>query len=321
MKNNIKTSLTIFIVAALLMATSVQSCGAKTSLKEVSEEIMPDDPGTVTRNFNYTHFNGISVSGIVTVQLVKSNNYKVSITLPENLDKYLEVSVQNGILKIGWSQNLPSRMLSNLSGKQVKAEIAMPMLESLEMSGSTSFYCTDEFNLGHNELEIHTAGSSKIGTLNVKAEKLEAKITGASKISLSGSFDETDIELAGSAKAEFMIDAKELDIDAAGACSANISGRYNKAEIDAAGAASLKLKGSVNSLTVESSGACKVDAMDLDTDHAAIFASGSSHVRANADKSLVMEATGASSVKYKASNNANVVLREVTRSASVSRVN
>ncbi len=321
MKNNIKTSLSLFLLATVIMATSVQSYGEKTSFKSASEEIMPDNPETVTRNFNYTDFNGISVSGIVTVQLVKSNNYKVSITLPENLDKYLEVSVSKGILKIGWSQNLPSRLLSNLSGKQVKAEIAMPMLQSLEMSGSTSFYCTDEFNLGHNELEIHTAGSSKIGTLNVKAEKLEAKITGASKISLSGSFDETDIELAGSAKAEFMIDAKELEIDAAGACSANCSGKFNKAEIDAAGAASLKLNGTANSLVVESSGACKVDAMDIEADNAAVFASGSSRVRINATKSLVMEATGTSTVKYKASPNANVVLREVTRSASVSRVN
>ncbi len=321
MKSNIKSSLTMFILATVIMATSIQSCGAKTLQEFDPEEIMRDDPETVTRNFNYTDFHGISASGIVTVQLVKSNNYKVEITLPEKLDKYLEVSVSQGILKIGWKDNLPSKLLSSLSSKQVKAEIAMPMLQSLEMSGLTSFYCTDEFNLGHREFDIRIAGSSKIGDLNVKAEKLEAKISGGSKISLSGSFDEADIQLSGSSKADFMFDAEELEIDAAGASNANCSGKFRKAEIDAAGAASLKLKGTVNSLVVESSGACRVDAMDMEADNAAIFASGSSNIRANATKSLVVEATGASTVKYKASHNANVVLREVTRSSSVSRVN
>ncbi len=321
MKNSIKANLSLFLLATVIMATSVQSCVAKTLHEPVSERIMPDNPETVTRNFHYTDFDGISVGGAVTVQLVRSNNYKVEITLPENLDKYLEVSVKNGILIIGWKDNLPSKLLSNLSGKQVKAEIAMPMLQSLEMSGLTAFYCTDEFNLGHKEFDIHISGSSKIGDLSIKAEKLEAKISGAAKISLSGSFDEAEVELSGSSKAELMFDAKELEIDAAGASNANCSGKYNKAEIDAAGAASLKLKGTANSLKVESSGACKVDAMDIEADYASVSASGTSRVRINANKSLVMEATGASTVKYKASQNANVELREVTRSASVSRVN
>lgn len=321
MKNNIKASLTMLVLATVIIATSGQSCVAKPLQELDPKDIMRDDPETVTRNFNYTGFHGISVGGIVTVQLVKSNSYKVEITLPENLDKYLDVSVSKGILKIGWKDNLPSKLLSKLSNKQVKAEIAMPMLQSLEMSGFTAFYCTDEFNIGHKEFDIRIAGGSKIGDLNIKAEKLDAKISGASKISLSGGFDEADIELSGSSKAEFMFDAKELELDASGASSANCSGKYNKAEIEASGAVSLKLKGSVNSLVVESSGASKVDAMGAEADNAAVSAAGSSQVRVNVNKSLVTEATGASTVKYKASHNANVVLREVSRSASVSRVN
>ena len=83
--------------------------------------------------FNCRDFTGLDVSGIVKVKLAKSDFYKVKVTLPEELAEYLDVHVSEGVLRIGWSKNIPSRIQRKLGDLTCTAEVTMPELRKLEM--------------------------------------------------------------------------------------------------------------------------------------------------------------------------------------------
>ena len=131
------------------------------------------DAEYTTCKFNCKDFSGLELSGIVEVNLVKSDSYKVEITLPNVLQEYLQVYVNHGILKIGWNKNIPANLQKKLGNWTCKAEISMPELRKLDMSGITSLKCDDTFDLGDEELSLDISGASKIKSLSVNAKKLE----------------------------------------------------------------------------------------------------------------------------------------------------
>lgn len=272
--------------------------------------------------FNCKDFSGLELSGIVEVNLVKSDSYKVEITLPNVLKEYLQVWVNNGVLKIGWNKNIPSKLQKELGNWTCKAEIAMPKLRKLEMSGATSLKCDDTFDLGREEISLDLSGASKIKSLNVNAEKLDAEISGACSYKLTGNFNEAELDLSGAASGSFKINADKAEVDVSGAAKTNMDGNFGKIEVDASGACILNLNGKVGTLEVDASGVSKVKAMDAETENAILETSGTANCSVNVTNSLMIEdATGASHINYKAPKNLGVMTKSIGRMASVNRVN
>ena len=166
--------------------------------------------------FNCRDFTGLDVSGIVKVTLAKSDFYKVKVTLPEELAEYLDVHVSEGVLRIGWSKNIPSSIQRKLGDRTCTAEVTMPELRKLEMSGATSLSCEDTFELGHRDFSLEMSGASSISSLKVNAEELEAEISGGCSCSISGNFREADLDLAGASNGRFEINADKLEMMPAG---------------------------------------------------------------------------------------------------------
>lgn len=272
--------------------------------------------------FNCKDFSGLELSGIVEVNLVKSDSYKVEIILPNVLKEYLQVWVNNGVLKIGWNKNIPSKLQKELGNWTCKAEIAMPKLRKLEMSGATSLKCDDTFDLGREEISLDLSGASKIKSLNVNAEKLDAEISGACSYKLTGNFNEAELDLSGAASGSFKINADKAEVDVSGAAKTNMDGNFGKIEVDASGACILNLNGKVGKLEVDASGASNVKAMDAEIEDALLETSGTANCSVNVTNSLMIEdATGASHINYKAPKNLGVMTKSVGRMASVNRVN
>lgn len=272
--------------------------------------------------FNCKDFSGLELSGIVEVNLVKSDSYKVEITLPNVLKEYLQVWVNNGVLKIGWNKNIPSKLQKELGNWTCKAEIAMPKLRKLEMSGATSLKCDDTFDLGREEISLDLSGASKIKSLNVNAEKLDAEISGACSYKLTGNFNEAELDLSGAASGSFKINADKAEVDVSGAAKTNMDGNFGKIEVDASGACILNLNGKVGKLEVDASGASNVKAMDAEIEDALLETSGTANCSVNVTNSLMIEdATGASHINYKAPKNLGVMTKSIGRMASVNRVN
>ena len=253
--------------------------------------------------FNCKNFTELDLSGVVEVNLVKSDSYKVEVTLPSVLQEYLLVYESNGVLKIGWNKQIPSKLHKRLGSWTCKAEIAMPELRKVEMSGATSLRCDDTFELGRGELSLELSGASHIKTLNANAGKLDAEISGASSCVMYGSYHEAELDLSGATKT-------------------SLDGDYGKVEIDASGACEVNLKGSIGTLEIDASGASNVKAMNAEAENAILETSGAANCSVNVTRSIMIEdATGASNIRYKAPKDLGVMMKSIGRAASVERVN
>ena len=252
--------------------------------------------------FNCKNFTGLDLSGVVEVNLVKSDSYKVEVTLPSVLQEYLMVYESNGVLKIGWNKQIPSKLQKRLGSWTCKAEIAMPELRKVEMSGATSLRCDDTFELGRGDLSLELSGASHIKTLNANAGKLDAEISGASYCVMHGSYHEAELDLSGATKT-------------------SLDGDYGKVEIDASGACEVNLKGTIGTLEIDASGASNVKAMNAEAENAILETSGAANCSVNVTRSIMIEdATGASNIRYKAPKDLGVMMKSIGRAASVERV-
>jgi hypothetical protein len=187
--------------------------------------------------------------------------------------------------------------------KSLEAEIVLPQLEGLDLSGA----CHGELKGFESEkdVRIHVSGSSKLkGFLG--ARKAELGVDGASSIALSGRAQSAQLSAHGSSHLtlpEFVVKQGKLDLD--GASNAEITVRSTdpfvakvsgsstlEANVDAAdidlnihGASEAKLRGSARNAKIVVEGSSRVNSPDLAIDA----------------KSIEIEAIGASSVVLKGS--------------------
>ena len=272
--------------------------------------------------FNCKDFTGLDLSGVVEVNLVKSDSYKVEVTLPSVLQEYLLVWVRNGVLKIGWNKQIPTKLQKQLESWTCKAEIAMPVLRKVEMSGATSMRCDDTFELGRGELSLELSGASHIKTLNANAGKLDAEISGASSCKMYGNYHEVELDLSGASSNSFVIKADKLEADVSGATKTSLDGDFGEVELDASGACEVNLKGTIINLEVDASGASNVKAMNAEAENAILETSGAANCSVNVTRSIMIEdATGSSNIRYKAPKDLGVMMKSIGRTASVERVN
>ena len=150
----------------------------------------------VTRDYDLKGFNGITASGIYDVQLEKSNTWKVSISVPEDLEDYLEVKVNNGRLVLGMKQ-VPLRVSKNFSKWTVTTKVSMPVLRSLSLSGAAKFDCNDSFDLGNETFKLELSGAGKANGLDINAKELEMEMGGATSANITGDFQKVEIEMSG----------------------------------------------------------------------------------------------------------------------------
>lgn len=272
-----------------------------------------------TCKFSCKGFTDLDLSGNVKVNLVKSDTYKVEVTLPRELEEYLLVRVDGGELKIGWKKNPPSKFQKNSGNWTCEAEISMPVLRELEMSGVTSLQCGDTFDLGRGEFSLDLSGASKVSSLNINAGKLEADISGASYCEVTGDLGEAELELSGAAKSSFKINADRLEAEVSGAGNTTLDGAFGVADIEVSGACELRLKGTVGTLKADASGAAKLKAMGAETQEAFLQTSGAAICEVNVTRSIVVnDATGTSRIRYKAPGEVNASVKG--RAASIERV-
>lgn len=280
-------------------------------------------PNYTKYKFNCKDFNKLDLSRTVKARVVKSDTYKVEITLPTEFKQYLKVYVKDGELKIGMSDdlNFNARVQQKYSNWTITAEIAMPELRGLEMSGASEFECKDTFDLGRENFSLELSGASKIKSLNVNGVELDAEISGAAAYKFTGNFKRAGLELSGASEGQWEINADYLDFEASGACKTKLNGDFRKIRLDASGACAISLNGMTERLEVDASGACKVRAMGLKANGVFVSASGACNCHLNAERSLTINnASGAANIMYKAPKDLEVRLMSIGRGATVKRV-
>ena len=109
------------LVAVLLTSGLLVGCGG----------VVVGSGKLATQEFNFSDFKRVDVSSAFEVEIAQSGSYHVSVTADDNLFEYIEVSKEGETLKIGL------KTVTNLGPATLKAQITMPQLSGLILSGAS----------------------------------------------------------------------------------------------------------------------------------------------------------------------------------------
>lgn len=220
----------------------------------------------ITDDMDFSDFTRVEVGAAFEVEIVQSEQFGVSITADDNLFKYIRVSQQGSTLKIGVQ---PAVMFRSAT---YRAEITMPQLHGLELSGAT-LGTVSGFESTEN-LDIEVSGASSLDLEEIKAGDITFDISGASTIvgevtagdigfdisgasivRLQGLADDIELDVSGASRvemADFPVGSASVSFSGASSGTVYVDGRL---DIDLSGASSLTYLGNVTLGNVDISGA------------------------------------------------------------------
>jgi hypothetical protein len=223
-----KIAFLVFITAILFGVALTVALGGFNSLIKISIGRTVGSGNVVTEKRDVAAFTGVDFGGAIEVEIAAQKEQSVEVEGDDNILPLIETEVRDGILYISNKERFSIR-------NRIKVRIGVDELNSLNVSGA-----------------------SKTTAANVKADKFDLNISGASKAEISG-------------------EAIELTANASGASKINAEGfKVKRADVDASGASTIMVNASE----------------DLDAN-----ASGASKIRYAGSPQVSQKATGASSVK------------------------
>jgi hypothetical protein len=203
-----------------------------------------------TQEFNFSDFSRVEVGSAFEVKVVQSDSYSVSVTADDNLFDYIEVSKQGTTLKIYLKT-------AQYIATTTRAEITMPQLRGLELSGATRGTVSG-FSSTEN-VDIEVSGASSLHMVDMSAGDIDLDISGASRVTGDISARDADFGVSGASTVQLEGSASDTVIKASGASRVELAGfTVNNADVNLSGAST----GTVNlegRLDADLSGASKLD--------------------------------------------------------------
>jgi hypothetical protein len=205
----------------------------------------------ITETRSLDNFTEIEVGGAFQIDVTySSNEEKVEVEAPENIQNYIITKVKSGKLMISF------RSSTNITCEEgVKIHITTAKLNDFELSGAASISLNNLMKDSNLDVESSGAASFK-GEIAVSNANIE--LSGAASMNLFGFATSADIELSGASQLndyDFTID--NLTINLSGASHASLSSAKS-IKADASGASSFNYKGNPSINDVHRSGAASI---------------------------------------------------------------
>jgi len=244
----------IFALAAVLVV-AVMSAGCDTDGPiriGVNEEV-------ITEEMDFSGFMSVNAGSAFEVEITRSDSFSVIIRAEESLFDYVEVTKSGSELKIYLN---PRHIFTDftIGEKTLKAEITMPAIDELRLSGAsrgtiTGFKSRNDFTIdisGASRLEIvdcefgnadiEVSGASEVSG-NITTGDIEFEVSGASSAKLSGTADEIVLDVSGASKADMTdFPVQDADIELSGASEATLNVK-RRLDIELSGASRLYFYG------------------------------------------------------------------------------
>jgi len=144
----------------------------------------------LTSEKTVSKFEKIVTSGSVEVNYYTSEDYRVVVTIDENLHEYLEIFTQNNTLNIGFKRNVSFSKIT-----KYLVEIYSPVLSGVSADGFIEFEGMDVITTTTFQTKI--SGSGKIKGA-IECENFSAKIEGFGEMTITGSSKDAHIDISGS---------------------------------------------------------------------------------------------------------------------------
>lgn len=204
-----------------------------------------------TQEYTNSGFSALDVGSAFQVTVKRGDAYSVKVTAGERIFDRIMVTQSEETLKI---EVTPGIFFGSFDAK---AEITMPTLNGVTLSGATSgdvdgFSTTDQF-------VITVSGASSLDMTNMELEDVDIELSGASRLTAQGNGANLLSQVSGASNMNlesFPVNDATVTISGASHAVVSPSGTLN---VDASGASSLQYTGNPNLGTINTSGASTVN--------------------------------------------------------------
>lgn len=221
-----KFGLIIFIAASVIGVAFSTSCSFSGKLGKISG--VQGSGNSKTEKRNVSGFNKIDVGNAVNVEVAVGGGFSVEVTADDNLLANIRTEASGDTLKIYSADSISTKT-------PVNVKVTMPEIENFEASGASSGVLT---NVKADDLELKASGASKI-KIEGTAQELNAEVSGASSLeALNLKLQDAKVEASGASKAAVSVSG-DLDANASGASKIIYSGAPKNIKQDSSGASSI----------------------------------------------------------------------------------
>lgn len=207
----------------------------------------------VTREFDLSGFDQVEVSDSFEVDIQQGDTFSVVVRTDDNVAEYLEIVQQGNTLRIG----LKPHTYATVSVETLEAEVTMPELGGLELSGASSatttgFQSSDPFY-------AEVSGASALEG-EIQAGGVRFNVSGASDVELAGSGGDLVMDVSGASSVDLAgFQVANASIQVSGASSATVS-TSGTLDVEASGGSRVRYLGSPTLGSVDSSGGSTIEA-------------------------------------------------------------
>lgn len=135
-------------------------------------------------------FTGVVSEGDLNVYLTHSPTHEVKIITDDNIVSYIKTTINNGVLTIGYNDNVNIGRIS-----QLDIYVSAPIINRVNLEGSGNIRSTNR--LKSNHLKLIMNGSGKI-IIDDSCASASVQLKGSGSISLSGQAETQMVSLSGS---------------------------------------------------------------------------------------------------------------------------
>lgn len=230
-----------FFFGLILLSVSFISC---------DDEAIRPSGNVETANINIEDFSGLYISHSFEVKVSLSGTENIRINADDNIMPYVEVFKDDQVLAIRLDEDIQLR-----GNYTLEAEIDAKYLDKFYASGASSITLEDP--LDAENIYIELSGASKFtGELN--SLNADARLSGASSVSLAGFSELYDVHLSGASTAggyDFEVDILDADLSGASQCRVTVN---DEIRVRASGASTLRYRGNGEVVEQEISGESSV---------------------------------------------------------------
>jgi len=238
-----------FLVVGSLIVVSL-ACSLP-ELPSISQVSLTGSGNVVTQEEAISDFDKVDISHSFVVDIKQGENFSVIIRVDDNLVEQLQVEKFGSTLKIGLKPGI-----SIVSNATLEAEITMPELAGLDLSGASDAAISD-FKSTKN-LTVDLSGASSLRG-DIEAGDTSFDLSGSSNANLIGSGGNLTLDASGSSDvdlSDFPVADAKIDASGASTVTVNASGRL---DVDASGASNVYYLGEPSMGMIETSGASSVE--------------------------------------------------------------
>jgi len=220
-------------------------------IPSISQETFTGSGNVVTQEEAISDFDKVDISHSFEVDIKQGENFSVVIRVDDNLVEQLQVEKFGSTLKIGLKSDV-----SIVSNATLEAEITMPELTGLDLSGASN--ATISGFKSTKNLTVDLSGASSVrGDIEVGDTSVD--LSGSSDANLTGSGGNLTLDASGSSDvdlSDFPVADAEIEASGASTVTVKASGRL---DIEASGASNVYYLGDPSMGTIDTSGASSVE--------------------------------------------------------------